>query len=128
MRHRTKRTKEYDSGIQKVSLLLRNMLTSLVLHGKIVTTSKRAYMLKAYANHFFARCVRMYKNNDGVYARRETIRLTKATIFSEQAGKHFVDVLLPKFLESTHVSYVRDIKLGMRKGDGAEEVHVSIQS
>jgi ribosomal protein L17 len=61
------------------------MLTSLIIHGKVITTSKRAYMLKAFANSFFADLVHMYQNNDEVYARRETVRRTKSFVFGNDA-------------------------------------------
>ena len=128
MRHRAKTTKEYDSWIQKISLLLRNMLTSLVIHGKVVTTSKRSYMLKAYANHFFASLVTIYRNHDEVYARRESIRRTKAILFGKEAWKKFVDSLLPSFVSSSKSSFISDVKLWVRKWDNAEEVLLQIVS
>jgi ribosomal protein L17 len=62
---------------------LRNFLTSLVAHGQMVTTQKKAQVIKSTANSFFSRLVRMYATRDAADARRESIRLIKATIYTE---------------------------------------------
>jgi len=126
MRHRKKKTIELKiSSVQKKSLILRNMLTNLVRYGHVTTTSKKAFLLKAYADSFFARVVRTVNiwAKDG---RREAIRYIKSVVFTEPEWKKVIDELVPKFIEQKNKSYIADYKLGMRKGDSAEEVMLKI--
>lgn len=128
MRHRQKRTLELNTGAQKKTLVIRNMLTNLITHGKMTTTPKRAKVLKAEADSFFSKLVRtsnrFTEEND---AKREVIRIVKSTLLSEEAGKKTVNDLLPKYKEAqAGSSFVADYKMGVRSGDGAEKVMLKL--
>jgi ribosomal protein L17 len=57
MRHKKKRILELSTGVQKKQNVIRNLLTSLVGSGQMVTTIKRSKVLKSTADKFFARLV-----------------------------------------------------------------------
>lgn len=127
MRHRNKRVRNISSGAQKTSNVLRNMLTNLVAHGQIVTTQKRAQVLKSIANNFFAGLVKLYKTRPEADARREAIREVKSIIYTEVDGKRIIDELLPRYIDRADTrSYVMDLKLGPRPGDAAEKVLIRL--
>jgi len=127
MNHRKNRLLEISTGAKSKNVYLRQMLTNLVRNGKVTTTGKRAQVLKAYADSFFAKLVSNVANLDETNARRENIRYIKSEIFSDEDGKKVLDVLLPKCIESGKKSgFVVDYKLGYRQGDGAESILVKI--
>ena len=124
MQHRKNKLLEINTGAKSKSVFIRQLLTNLVRNGKITTTSKRAKVLKAYADEFFAGLVEntaTYKDEKD--ARRENIRVIKAEIFSEQEGKKVLETLLPKYVEAGKKSgFVASYRLGYRVGDGAEKI------
>lgn len=97
MRHRKNRLLELQTGVQRKDNVVRNLITSLIANGQIVTTIKRAKVLKAEADSFFASllaCYTRYPNQDD--ATREIIRKIKAVVFTEEEGKKLVRDLLPQ--------------------------------
>lgn len=122
-----KRVRNLASGAQKTENRLRNLLTSLVAHNQIVTTQKKAQVIKSTANSFFSRLVRLYSTRDAAEARRESIRLIKATLYTDAEGKKLLDELLPRWIDNEVTnSFVIDVKLGPRAGDAAEQVLVKL--
>lgn len=122
-----KRVRNLASGAQKTENRLRNLLTSLVAHNQIVTTQKKAQVIKSTANSFFSRLVRLYSTRDAAEARRESIRLIKATLYTDAEGKKLLDELLPRWIDNEVTnSFVIDVKLGPRSGDAAEQVLVKL--
>ncbi len=128
MRHRQKRTLELHTGAQKKTLVIRNMLTNLITHGKMTTTPKRAKVLKAEADSFFSKLLKTAKRfSEENEAKREVIRIVKSTLMSEEAGKKTVNELLPKYQEMQWgSSFVADYKMGVRSGDGAEKIMLKL--
>lgn len=127
MRHRVKKTKVFNNGIQKRSLVVRSLLTNLVRNWQIVTTSQKSFVLQAYADRFFARLVRLAKTQDEKTARREMIRFVKSVIFTEKEWKKVVNDIVPSLLQASKTSwFVSCHKMWQRKWDGAEEVLVKI--
>ena len=58
------------------------MLSNLVKNGRIVTTPKRAKVLKAEADAFFSKLVRTYSRySDENESKRECINIVKSDIF-----------------------------------------------
>jgi len=103
------------------------LLTSLVEHGKVKTTPKRAKILKAQADSFFAKLITLsnrYENpKDG---EREADRLIKSIIYGDH-GKKVKHTRLPKFKkDGKTTNFVSDYKLGFRKGDGVEQILIKI--
>lgn len=126
MRHKNNSLLQFESGVQKQSLLMRNMLTSLVTYGQIVTTPKRAKVLKSEANKLFNRLVRTVTQSGELEGKRRCISYVKSVLFSETAGKKLITELLPRFLDTKSSSFIADYKLGMRKWDASEEVMIKI--
>lgn len=127
MRHRHNKLLEINTGAKSKPVFLRQLLTNLVRNGKITTTSKRAKVLKSYADSFFADLVSNTAAYDAKDARRENIRLVKSEILSEPEGKKVMDTFLPKFIESGKKSwFITTFKMWYRVGDGAEKVMLKI--
>lgn len=95
MRHQNKRVTKLAPGAQKYSLRMRNLLTSLVTHGKIVTTEKRGKAVCAEADSFFAHLVRWANATDAAQGQRVVIAMLKQTLFTEEAGKKVLTDFLP---------------------------------
>ena len=109
MRHRNKIIKIGRSAAQTKSIV-RNLMTSLVLHERIETTIPRA---KA-AQRAFDRLITSLRK----YERHNQVRTLRDALFVDAAGKKVVDVLLKRF-EGRPSGYTRIIKTGVRKGDDA---------
>ena len=120
MRHRINKLKQLNTWAKKKTVFIRNMLTSLVKSGRVTTTPKRAKVLKAEADSFFAKLVKTYNRyNEESDSRRECIRIIKATIYGEEEGKKVMNELLPKYIADKNKSFVATYKIGFRKGDAA---------
>lgn len=127
MRHKKKRTLQLHTGVQKKSNVIRNLLTSLVLHGKMITTKARARALKAEADSLFARLVAFSTKYDEAWAKRESDRLVKNILYTKQAWCKAVQDILPKYIQESRSSgFVISAKLGPRKGDAAEQYLVKL--
>lgn len=127
MRHKLSKMIELDTGTKKRQVFVRQLLTNLIKNGKTTTTPKRAKVLKAEADSFFANLIRISNKLEEKDAKRECIRLIKSTIFGEEEGKKVLNVLLPKYKESGATSsFVADYKLGYRVGDGVQKIMLKL--
>jgi large subunit ribosomal protein L17 len=91
--------------------LFRNQLKSLIAHERIITTLPKAKELKPIAE----RVVTLGRRNDSVHARRLAARwLTDRDLI-----KRLFAEIGPRF-SSRPGGYTRIVKLGPRRGDGAE--------
>lgn len=123
MRHRINKLKELNTWAKKKEVFLRNLITSFVRDWKIVTTPKRAKVLKSEIDSFFSRLVRTYNSYaDEKDSKREAIRLIKSVVFGEKEWKKLMGDILPKYLKEKKTSYVSSYKLWFRKWDAAEKV------
>lgn len=108
--------------------MIRNLITSLVIHGAITTTSKRAQALKAEADAFFSRLVRCYDMYEETDVRREIIRRIKDVVMTDEAWTKLIEILVPKRnTEGKGFGYVQSLKLWNRAWDNAEKVLVRMQ-
>ncbi|NLM25767.1 MAG: 50S ribosomal protein L17 [Firmicutes bacterium] len=89
--------------------LLRNQVTSLVLHGRIETTEAKAKAIKPLAD----KMVTLGKRGD-LHARRQAA----AFLIQPEAVKRLFDEIAPKY-EDRNGGYTRIIKTGPRRGDAA---------
>lgn len=123
MRHKIKKSVELYSWIQKSSLLLRNLLTSLIKDWKVVTTPKKALALNVFTNKFFTKLLRLYKIHENeLDVKREAIRIIKSTIFTEIEWKKVLSEYLPYFKEKWMSSwFIKKYKLWLRKWDWVEK-------
>ncbi|HXI20817.1 MAG TPA: 50S ribosomal protein L17 [Gemmatimonadales bacterium] len=115
MRHQAKgrqlsRTSEHRRA------LLRNMATSLFLHGRIETTVAKAKELRPYAE----RLITLARRGD-LHARR----LAARRIREREALTLLFRDIGPRFA-SRPGGYTRILKLGHRPGDGAEVARIEL--
>jgi large subunit ribosomal protein L17 len=96
--------------------LLRNIVTSLLKHGRIETTEARAKELNAFAE----KMITLGKKGD-LAARRQALRF----LLEEDVVKYLFDELAPKFSERQG-GYTRIIRKGFRRGDAAQMVLVEM--
>ncbi|AOR22432.1 50S ribosomal protein L17 [Clostridium taeniosporum] len=92
--------------------MLRNLVTSLLKHGKIETTVTRAKETRSLAE----KMITLGKRGD-LHARRQA----SAFIQEELVVKNLFDNVAPKYAERNG-GYTRMYKKGPRRGDGAEVV------
>lgn len=109
MRHRKKgRALSRTSSHRKA--MLRNMATSLLVHERIRTTEAKAKELRPVVEKLIT-----LGGTDDVHSRRQARRL----IEDRAALTKLFDEIGPRFRERPG-GYTRILKLGTRKGDGAE--------
>ena len=92
--------------------MLRNLVTSLLKHGKIETTETRAKETRSIAE----KMITLGKRGD-LHARRQVL----AYVQEELVVKNLFDNVAPKYAERNG-GYTRMIRKGPRRGDGAEIV------
>jgi large subunit ribosomal protein L17 len=98
--------------------LMRNLATSLMLHGGIETTVAKAKELRPYAE----RLITLARRGD-LHARRQVERRIKDRAVT---GRLFTEIG-PRFA-SRPGGYTRIVKLGHRDGDGAEVARIELLS
>jgi large subunit ribosomal protein L17 len=89
--------------------LLRNLVTSLFLHERVVTTVTRAQEARINAEHL----ITLAKRGD-LHARR----LAAAYLLDERALRKLFSEIGPKYQERNG-GYTRVLRLGPRRGDAA---------
>jgi large subunit ribosomal protein L17 len=93
-------------------MLLRNLATSVIDHERIVTTPAKAKAVRPLVE----RMITLAKEG-GLHSRRRAAAFLKAP----KAVKKLFDTIGPRFGPRTG-GYCRIVRLGPRKGDGAEQV------
>ena len=109
MRH-NKRYKKLGRTSSHRRAMLRNQVASLFEHGRIQTT-----LAKAKATRPVAEKLVTWGRQDSVHARRQVRRW----IADRDLVKKLFDEIAPRFTDRPG-GYLRVIKLGPRRGDGAE--------
>lgn len=110
MRHRRGGYKlQRDTSARRA--LLRGLTTSVVLHERVRTTVTKAKAVRPQVE----RVITLAKR-DTLHARRQAA----AYLYQPQAVRKLFDSIGPRFAEREG-GYTRIIRLGPRKGDGAEE-------
>ncbi|MEW5804716.1 MAG: 50S ribosomal protein L17 [bacterium] len=108
MRHRlAKRKLNRDSSARKA--MLRNLVTSLFEHNRIVTTEARAKETRRIAEKIITTA-----KADSLHARRIVLRF----ITKKDTVKKLFKEIAPYYKEKPG-GYVRLVRIGPRKGDGA---------
>ena len=113
MRHQVKGRKLSRSPAHRRALF-RNQLSSLVKEERIRTTLEKAKELRPLAEKVVTQGKR-----DTIHARRQVNRL----ISDRSLVKKLFDEIAPRYHERPG-GYTRIIKLGPRKGDGAEMAYL----
>lgn len=99
--------------------LERNLLTSLVINGKVTTTEAKAKYLVTALDEL-ANTVRNKTE------KREQIRHAKQVLFGEDAQRAFFEKCIDGCTKTSGIT--RTAHLGPRKGDGAEMIQIEICS
>ena len=90
--------------------LLRNLVTDFLDHGRLMTTLPKAKEVRPLAEKMIT-----LGKRDNLHARRQV----QAFLLRETIAKKVFDTIAPKFADRNG-GYSRIIKLGNRKGDGAD--------
>ncbi|SNR84795.1 50S ribosomal protein L17 [Desulfurobacterium atlanticum] len=109
MRHRVKRKKLGRRTEHRV-MMLRNLVTDLMEHGKVVTTIARAKELRRLADKVITKA----KSQDKLKAIREV----NAIITREDVAFKVVNEIAPKYADRNG-GYTRLLHYDFRKGDAA---------
>jgi large subunit ribosomal protein L17 len=111
MRHRKAGFKLKRDTDQRVGLF-RNMVTSVIEQERIITTGPKAKAIKPMVDKMIT-----LAKKDTLHARRQAA----AFLRTQDAVKKLFDKLGTRFGQRQG-GYTRIVKLGFRKGDGAEQV------
>src|SRR5215813_4144612 len=109
MRHRNEGRK-LSRNTSHRRALLRNLVTSFLEHGRLMTTLPKAKEIRPLAEKMIT-----LGKRDSLHARRQV----QAYLLKEAIAKRVFDTIAPKFADRKG-GYSRIIKLGYRKGDGAD--------
>ena len=109
MRHRVGK-KKLNRSTSHRSALLRNLSTSLVENGYIITTLAKAKTVKPYVEKLITKA-----KSDNSFT---TIQRIKAQLYTESAVRKLVTEIAPSY-SSRNGGYTRIIKHGFRAGDKA---------
>lgn len=109
MRHRRDIAKLGRPTDQRMAML-KNMVTQLLLHGKVTTTTARAVATKRMAE----KTITSAKAGD-----LAAMRQARTIINNKDAFKKLFEEIVPKYKERNG-GYLRVIKLPPRRGDAAE--------
>jgi large subunit ribosomal protein L17 len=109
MRHRNAHRK-LSRNTSHRRALLRNLVTDLLEHGRLMTTLPKAKEVRPLAEKMIT-----LGKRDSLHARRQV----QAYVMREAIAKRVFDTIGPKFADRNG-GYSRIIKLGNRKGDGAD--------
>jgi len=90
--------------------LLRNLVTSFLDHGRLMTTLPKAKEIRPLAEKMIT-----LGKRETLHARRQV----QAYLLKEETAKKVFSTIAPKFADRKG-GYSRIIKLGNRKGDGAD--------
>ncbi len=116
MRHRVKKVAQLGREPDHRQLLLRNLATSLVLHGRIQTTAAKAKAVQPFVERVISRIVNHKEP-------REAIRYLKTVLLTERAQKKAFPELAKRYAERKG-GYTRITPLGARAGDNAPKVQI----
>ena len=109
MRHRVK-GKKLGRPTEHRMLMLRNLVTDLMEHGKVVTTVARAKELRRMADRLITKA----KQEDKVKAIREVL----AVVTRKDVAYKVVNEIAPKYRDRNS-GYTRLLHYDFRKGDAA---------
>ena len=115
MRHR-KSGRALSRSRSHRSALIRNQVTDLLRHEAIVTTEAKAKTIRPVAE----KMITLGKRGD-LHARRQA----SAVLTDRKVLRTLFDDIAPRFAERQG-GYTRIIKLGPRRGDGAQMAHIEL--
>ena len=92
-------------------LMMANLATDLFVHERVTTTAAKAKALRPYAEKLITKA-----RKGDLHARRVVLR----SIHDKAAVAKLFEEVAPRY-EDRQGGYTRIVKLGPRRGDGAEE-------
>ena len=113
MRHR-KTTSKLGLETSSRKALIRNLMTSLVLHESITTTQAKAKALKPEIEKIITK-----GKVNSIHTKRELAKV----FYKESAINKVLEVLSPKYM-TRKGGYTRIVKIGHRPGDGSKMVQI----
>lgn len=116
MRHRISRLRLRHKPAHSRSLL-RNLITSVLLYESVRTTKKRAEV----AQPLIEKIITSAKTKDA----RNAIRSINAVVTHVNACKKVMEMLKDRYAKRSS-GYTRIVPLGLRHGDGAKMVELSL--
>lgn len=128
MRHRYNRLLELNTGVQKKDNLLKNMITSLLKEKRIITTPKRAKVVKHETDKLFARLVKTFKRyKEEDVSKREVKRILDSMVYDKNVINEIMNEKLLNYIKDGKVSwFVRNYRVGYRKGDAVEKIMLEL--
>src|SRR3954466_10600380 len=109
MRHRNA-DRKLSRNTSHRRAMLRNLVTDFLDHGRLMTTLPKAKEIRPLAEKMIT-----LGKRDNLHARRQV----QSYLLREAVAKKLFDTVAPKFANRPG-GYSRIIKLGNRKGDGAD--------
>ena len=109
MNHR-KKGRKFNRTAEHRKAMMRNMATSLFLHGRVETTTAKAKELRTYAEPLITKAKRGDLHARRVVGRKITDETALAKLFGE---------IGPRYVERPG-GYTRVLHLGHRAGDAAD--------
>ena len=129
MRHHYNRFLEVNSGVQKKSNLIRNMITSLIEYKRVTTTPKKAKVLRYEAEKLFAKLVKTYNRFEN---KEDWLREVKKILLANTFGgdkvvnKAIEDKLMQYIQENRKSWFARLYRVWVRRWDNVEKVMVEL--
>ena len=123
MRHRVKRHRINRPKDHRMALL-RNQARELVEHGSIMTTISKAKALKVFFDKLMSKAVKAASTDDKIRSMNLRRQINRY-LGDRRLTNKFVDEIASKHTDRKG-GYVRIIRVGYRRGDGAEMALVQI--
>ncbi len=117
MRHRMKRHRINRPKDHRVALL-RNQARELIEHGSIVTTIAKAKALKVFFDKLMSKAVKAAETDDKIRSMNLRRQINRH-LNDRRLTNKFVDEIASKYV-GRKGGYTRIIRIGYRRGDGAE--------
>lgn len=124
MRHRVAHRKLGRTTEHRIALL-RNQAEALLRHERIETTVPKAKELRPFVERLISIAKRGVKANDPKGKTLSARRLVGRDVLNQVIVAKLFDSLAPRFLERPG-GYTRILKLGHRRGDGAEIAQIEL--
>jgi len=124
MRHRVAH-RRLGRDTQHLRALLRNQADALLRHERIETTISKAKELRPFVERLITIAKRGVRAEDPKGKSLAARRLVMRDLLSEEVVAKLFDQLAPRFVERPG-GYTRILKLGHRRGDGAEVAQIEL--
>ena len=123
MRHRLKRHRINRPKDHRIALL-RNQAREIIEHGSIMTTISKAKALKVFFDKLMSKAVKAASTDDKIRSMNLRRQINRY-LGDRRLTNKFVDEIASKHTDRKG-GYVRIIRVGYRRGDGAEMALVQL--